>query len=83
MEDLRRIGNQTHSASGEEEPRATTILPINKRGRVRPLRALFFLFLLVFFGYCAALAVMRLFPEGRLSVEVFEWLLAQEFGVPK
>lgn len=83
MENLKRIENQTHSALGEEEPRATTILPINRKGRARPLRALFFLFLLAFFGYCAVLAVLRLFPEGRLSIGAFEWLLTQEFGVPK
>ena len=83
MEGSRLTERKTPPALEEEVSKKTVILPIIKRARARPLRALFFLFLLAFFCYCVILTATHFFPDRRLSVSVLEFFLEQEFQVPK
>ena len=69
----------------KEECQTTLILPLKPgRYRVNGIKAVFFLFLLVFFVFCVWLTACTLFGEGQQTASAFaDFFIKQGIGVPK
>ena len=68
-----------------KEKNNTVILPLRRASwRIRPLRALFYLFLLIFFLVCLWVTARHIFAGGSEMAEtVANFLICQGVSMPK